>query len=325
MAKVVNPRAIKRKIRSVQNIKKITKAMEMVSAAKLKRVQGRLVAIRPYSNKIRELLRDLADQAKDLDVPMLKARPKVRRVAYVLFTADKGLCGSYNANVLRVAARTTALRPGETDLYAIGRKGRDFYRKRGPAPTAEWTALPLDIGFAKVREITQTVIGAYLREEVDEVHLIYTEFVNAVTFTPKVMKFLPMEPQAAVEEAKDAGRKGGAAAAQAPAGGAGKAGKAGAGTGTGTGTGTGYGYIFEPEPRKILEQLIPRYVEVLFYRVLLESMASEHGARMSAMRNATENAEELIGSLTLSYNKARQAAITKELLDIVGGAEALKG
>lgn len=309
MAKIVNPRVVKRKIRSVQNLKKITKAMEMVSAAKLKKVQGRLLAIRPYSDKLRELLRDLSQRAGDVEMPMLKPREKVRKVAYVIFAADKGLCGSYNANVLRLASKTTvAGEAGPTPVvFTIGRKAGDLYRKRGHPPEAHWQGLPADVGFKQVREITARVIGAYRREEVDEVHLIYSEFVNAVTFRPRVVKFLPFETQGEAakaaekrishQETKSLEQKGELA----------------------------FGYIFEPEPAIILEQLIPRYIEILFYRILLESLASEHAARMSAMHNATENASDMIGSLTLQYNKARQAAITKELLDIVGGAEALKG
>lgn len=307
MAKVVNPRAVKRKIRSVQNLKKITKAMEMVSAAKLKKVQGRLLAIRPYSDKLRELLRDLSQRAEDVDVPMLKPRPRVRRIAYVIFAADKGLAGSYNANVLRLASRTTQEAGAKAAIYTIGKKAADLYRKRGIATEGHWQGLPADVGFKQVREITGKVIGAYRREEVDEVHLIYSEFVNAVTFRPKVVKFLPFETEgeaAKAAEKKISRREGSPEEKRKePA----------------------YGYIFEPGPAVILEQLIPRYIEVLFYRILLESLASEHAARMSAMRNATDNAEEMISSLTLQYNKARQASITKELLDIVGGAEALKG
>jgi F-type H+-transporting ATPase subunit gamma len=308
--KVVNPRAVKRKIRSVQNLKKITKAMEMVSAAKLKKVQGRLLAIRPYSDKLRELLRDLSERAHDIDMPMLKPREKVKKVAYVVFAADKGLCGSYNANVLRLATRTTA--PGEgrpaAAVFTVGRKAGDLYRKRGQAPEAHWQALPADVGFKQVREITSRVIGAYRREEVDEVHLVYSEFVNAVTFRPRVVKFLPFEATGEAEQLAER-----------------KIVRAEAASLERKGREPAYGYIFEPGPAAILGQLIPRYVEVLFYRILLESLASEHAARMSAMHNATDNAQEMISSLTLQYNKARQASITKELLDIVGGAEALKG
>jgi F-type H+-transporting ATPase subunit gamma len=310
MAKVVNPRAVKRKIRSVQNLKKITKAMEMVSAAKLKKVQGRLLAIRPYSDKLRELLQDLSARAGEIDAPMLKPREKVRRAAYVVFAADKGLCGSYNANVLRLATRTTdqVEQAGSAPLvFTIGRKAGDLYKKRGRAPEAHWQGLPADVGFRQVREITSRVIGAYRHEQVDEVHLIYSEFVNAVTFRPKVVKFLPFETTG--EAAKSAEKR---ISKQAPAAAEKKQEPA-------------FGYIFEPAPATILAQLIPRYVEVLFYRILLEALASEHAARMSAMHNATDNAQEMISSLTLQYNKARQAAITKELLDIVGGAEALKG
>jgi len=168
--------------------------------------------------------------------------------------------------------------------------------------------LPADVGFKQVREITSAVIGAYKAGEVDEIHLIYSEFVNAVTFRPKVVKFLPFDAQG--EMAKSAEKKISRAEQKAD---------------EAEQRGLKADYIFEPGPADILGQLIPRYVEVLFYRILLEALASEHAARMSAMRNATDNASDMISSLTLTYNKARQASITKELLDIVGGAEALKG
>ncbi len=280
MAKVVNPRAIKRKIRTVQNLKKITKAMEMVSAAKLKKVQGRLLAIRPYSDKLRELLTDLFQRATDIDVPMLKPRPKVRKIAYVIVTADKGLAGSYNANILRLATRTTSAEPRAV-VYTIGRKGGDFYRRRGPEPLGHWQGLPADLGLKQVREITSTVIGAYRREEVDEVWLLYTEFVNAVTFRPRLVKFLPFEAQGeAVKSAESAEQKISHQGTPKPPKQAEPA----------------FGYIFEPGPAKILGALIPRYVEVLFYRLLLEALASEHAARMQAMSNATRNAQDLIES-----------------------------
>jgi F-type H+-transporting ATPase subunit gamma len=300
VAKETNPRAIKRKIRSVKNLKKITKAMEMVSAAKLRRAQEALGAVRPYADKLAELMARLSagGGASEIEAPLLAKRPSVRRAALVVFTADKGLCGSYNSNILRLAEKTLSELPVPADLYTVGRKAGDYFRKQERESLGHWQALPPNVGFREVNEITSQVVGAYLREEVDEVHVLYTEYVNAITFRPRALRFLPFETEAS--GADDT------------------AGAAGGGGGQGT-------WIFEPEPEGIFEQLIPRVIEVRFYRLLLEALASEHGARMQAMRNATDNAQELIDDLTLTFNKARQAAITKELLDIVGGAEGLKG
>ena len=296
MTKATNPRAIKRKIRSVSNLKKITKAMEMVSAAKLRRSQEALAAVRPYADRLGDLMGRLQGRASasEVEVPLLAVRPHRRRVALVVVTADKGLCGSYNTNLLRLADRTASELGVPYALYTIGRKGRDHFAKRGIEPVAHWEGLPPNVGFAQIREVTGQLVSAYLQEEVDEVWVLYTEYVNAITFRPRAARFLPFEA-------------------------------AGEGGGEEQGGSGGGEWIFEPDPATIFGQLIPRVIEVRFYRLLLEALASEHGARMQAMRNATDNAQELIETLTLTFNKARQAAITKELLDIIGGAEGLKG
>lgn len=299
MAKATNPRQIRRQIRSVQNLKKITKAMEMVSAAKLRRVQTGLMAIRPYSDKLRELVRRLAARTEGrIDAPLITPRAEVRRRAFVVFAADKGLCGSYNSGILRLGERTLAETDKPAQLYTIGRRAGDYFRKRGFERAGHWQGLPATVGIAEAREIANKVIGAYQREEVDEVHLVYTQFVSAGRYAPKSFQFLPFDASTLVAE--DGAQAGAEATGQAE-------------------------MIFEPEPKVILSQLIPRYVEVLFFRTLLEALASEHAARMTAMKNATDNAQDMVKSLTLTYNKARQGSITTELLDIVGGAEALKG
>jgi len=285
---VVSVRVIRRKIRAVGNIKKITRAMQMVSAAKLKKAQERLMELRPYADRIREFLEGLAGQVKELEFPLFQPRKDVRAIGAVVMAADKGLCGSYNVNLLRFAQRFLDEKGKPSKIVAVGRKSAEYFRKQGRDPVGAHTQLPTEIPFAKIQEITRGLIGMYLSGEVDEVYLLFTRYVNALTFQPGAVKFLPIEP-----EKKD--RK------------------------------LAYEYEFEPEPTKILEKLVPRYVEVTFHRLLLESFSSEHAARMNAMRNATDNASDLISSLTLQYNKARQAGITKELLDIVGGAEALKG
>jgi F-type H+-transporting ATPase subunit gamma len=286
MGAVLSVRAIKRKIRAVGNIKKITRAMQMVSAAKLKKVQTRLLELRPYSDKIVEFLKGLSGQVKDLNHPLFTPRNEVKRIGVVAVLADKGLCGSYNSNMARHVQRFLDEKKKPFVPVAVGRKGVEWFRKQGVELKASYIQLPTAVPFAQIKAMTRALVEMYTSGEVDEVWLLFTRYVNAMTFKPGAVKFLPIEPEAGELRAE---------------------------------------YEFEPEPGAILEKLVPRYVEVSFHRLLLESMSSEHAARMNAMRNATDNASDLISSLTLTYNKARQAGITKELLDIVGGAEALKG
>jgi len=286
MGAVLSVRAIKRKIRAVGNIKKITRAMQMVSAAKLKKVQTRLMELRPYSDKIVEFLKGLSAQVKELEHPLFTPRIEVKKIGVVAVLADKGLCGSYNSNMGRHVQRFIDEKKKPFTPVAIGRKSVEWFRKQGVAVKASYIQLPTSVPFAQIKAMTRGLVDLFTSGEVDEVWLLFTRYVNAMTFKPGAVKFLPIEPEAGSLRAE---------------------------------------YEFEPEPGKILEKLVPRYVEVSFHRLLLESMSSEHAARMNAMRNATDNATDLISSLTLTYNKARQTGITKELLDIVGGAEALKG
>jgi F-type H+-transporting ATPase subunit gamma len=292
MPAVQSARAVKRKIRAVGNIKKITRAMQMVSAAKLKKVQQRLLELRPYSDKIIEFLKGLSAQVASLEYPLFQKRDSVKKIGLVVFMADKGLCGSYNANMMRYVQRFMDERKTPVKVVAVGRKAVDWFKKQDLPLEAEYVQLPTDIPFAQIKRMAKGVVDLFLTGGCDEVYLLFTRYVNAITFKPGHVKFLPIE------------------AAEAKAAGPAKA---------------AVEYEFEPEPAKILEKLLPRYIEVSFHRLILESMSSEHAARMNAMRNATDSASDLISSLTLLYNNARQAGITKELLDIVGGAEALKG
>ncbi|HEX7896463.1 MAG TPA: ATP synthase F1 subunit gamma [Planctomycetota bacterium] len=286
MPAVQSARAVKRKIRAVGNIKKITRAMQMVSAAKLKKVQQRLMELRPYSDKIVEFLKGLSGQVAGLDFPLFKPRESVKKIGVVVFMADKGLCGSYNANMMRYVQKFLDEQKKPHKVVAIGRKAVDWFKKQEVPLEAEYIQLPTEVPFAKIREMTRLIVDLFLKGGCDEVYLLFTRYVNAITFKPGHVKFLPIEAQA---------------------------GK------------LSHEYEFEPAPAEILAKLLPRYIEVSFHRLILESMSSEHAARMNAMRNATDSASDLISSLTLLYNNARQAGITKELLDIVGGAEALKG
>ena len=288
MAAILSVRAIKRKVRSVSNIKKITRAMQMVSAAKLKKVQVRLMELRPYSDKIREFLQGLASQVKDLNYPLFLPRETVKKIAIVSVMADKGLCGSYNSNMMRFTQRFIEEQKKPFEAIAVGKKSVEWFSKNEMKLRSEYVGLPTEIPFSQIKAMTKGLVEMFLSGEVDEVHLLFTRYVNALTFKPGSVKFLPIEPEKTEKK-------------------------------------LAHEYEFEPEPAAILDKLIPRYVEVSFHRLLLESMSSEHAARMNAMRNATDSASDLISSLTLLYNNARQAGITKELLDIVGGAEALKG
>ena len=285
----LNARDLRRKIKSIGNIKKITRAMQMVAASKLKKVQERLMQLRPYSDRITTFVEGLAGQLRELKFPLAIPREKVKKVGLVLVMADKGLCGSYNSNMARFADRFIAELGKPVVATSVGRKAGDYWRSAGVEPVASYQQLPTEIPFGDIKSMTKKLVDSFVGGAVDEVHLLFTRYVNALTFKPGSVKFLPVEPPKSESATKTVAE-----------------------------------YEFEPEPAKILDQLIPRYVEVTFHRLLLESMSSEHAARMNAMRNATDNASDLITSLTLMYNKARQAGITRELIDIVGGAEALK-
>jgi F-type H+-transporting ATPase subunit gamma len=287
-------REFKRRIRSVQNTQQITKAMKMVAAAKLRRAQEAAESSRPYNETLKGTLARLAAVSFDVRHPLLAKREEVRKVGYIVVTADRGLCGGYNTNIIRAANHAIAEdeRKVETGIIAVGRKSRDFYRKRGGFD-AEFINLGDNISYADAREIAQYVTNAYENEEVDEVYLVYARFVNVLRQVPTVTKLLPIETPTQEADSSDIKET------------------------------RQVDYIYEPSAEDILLALLPRYVGSQIYNAMLEGKASEQGARMTAMGNATENAKEIISNLTLEMNKVRQAAITDEILDIVGGAEAL--
>jgi len=283
-------RDIRRRIRSVQSTQKITRAMKLVAAAKLRRAQERITEARPYALKMHDLLASLVGRAGGEAHPLLAQRTGARR-RLVVITADKGLCGAFNSNVLRAALQF--LREGaatDLTLVVVGKKARDFYRRRQWAVKSEMLGFFDRLAYTHAQELAGPLMQAYLADEVDEVHLIYNEFRSVAVQRVKRERLLPIEAE------------GGGQDGAAPAG----------------------DYIFEPSPEKILAALLPRHVTTQIYRALMESVAGEHGARMTAMESATKNAKEMIDVLTIQYNKARQERITKELLDIVGGAEALR-
>ncbi len=284
--KLAGVRDIRRRIRSVKNTQQITKAMKMVAAAKLRRSQEKVIAARPYSRQLQDVLARLAQAASDVRHPLLEKR-EVKKVAFVVVTADRGLCGGYNANIIRTTSGELAQSPVPVQLLAVGSKGRDFFRRRGANITSEFVALGDSPSFIQASEIAQEIIRLYTEREVDEVHLIYTEFMTAISQRPVHVKLLPLK--APKQEAKTQGI-----------------------------------YLFEPNAEEILKSLLPKYVETLVFRALLEAKASEMGAKMTAMGSATDAAKEMIDRLTLQMNRARQAAITKEISEIVGGAAALE-
>jgi F-type H+-transporting ATPase subunit gamma len=260
--------------------------MEMVSAAKLRRAQARLEAARPYGLMMREVLENLAASAAEVKHPLFEKRPVERR-ALVVVTADKGLAGSYNANVIRRAeAYLKSEEGGRTRLITIGRRGGDYFRRRNYPSLAHYQEIGDQVDFLKAQSVSREIVGYFLDGEVDEILILGTRFISAMSRALTLETYLPIEPPAGKAEAQN--------------------------------------YIFEPDAATIFNQLLPRYVANRLLMLLLEASTSEHGARMVAMGSASRNAKDMIERLTLLRNRLRQAAITKEIAEIVGGAEALK-
>ena len=282
---MANIRVIRRRIRSIQSTAKITKAMEMVATSKMRRAQERVLAGRPYAEKIQQVLADLAAQQGSSVHPLLERR-EVNRVQVIHITADRGLCGGLNTNMNRSTATFILEQVAPIVLITVGRKGREFMLRYGRDVRAEFTGISDRPSLLDTVPISRIVIDDYTNGLVDRVYLAYTRFVTTMTQRPVVQQLLPVEP-ARMERGGE------------------------------------IEYIYEPTSRVVLAELLPRFVEMEVYHAILESIASEQSTRMVAMRNATENANEMIEDLTLVYNKVRQEMITRELLDITGGAEAL--
>jgi len=289
-------RDIRKRIASVRSTQQITKAMKMVATAKLRRAQENILATRPYATKMFEVLSSLAARTSPDAHPLLYRR-EPKRVEVVVFTSDRGLCGAFNMNLIQRAEKfleEEKTRTEELALSFIGRKGRDYFRKRNVKMRREYVNLFGKVDFPLAARIGEDLVQSYIAEQVDAIYLLYSEFRSAIQQRIVLEKILPVTPKKAAE---------GEEAPKGP---------------------TAVEYIYEPSEVEILGKILPMYVEVQIYRALLESVASEFGARMTAMENATNNARDMIEKLTLVYNKARQAAITKELIEIVSGAEALK-
>ena len=280
-------REIRRRIRSVQSTAKVTRAMEMVAASKMRRAQEHTIAARPYADKMQQVLADLAAQRRSSEEihPLLQKR-QVNRIALIHITPDRGLCGGLVTGVNRSAAGFILEQHVPVTVVAVGRKGRDFMVRSGQELRADLTRLGDRPSIVDIQPIARIVIDDYTNGGIDEVYISYTQFVTTMSQRPVLWRLLPIEP-ADIEPGDSAE------------------------------------YIYEPSPDQVLDQLLPRFVEMGLYHVILESIASEQSARMVAMRSATDNANEIIDDLTLTYNKVRQEMITKELLDITGGAVAL--
>ena len=282
---------IKRQIAAVGKTKQITKAMNMVAASKFRTAQMRMENFRPYAGKFIEVLNSLALRVDASSHPLLAVRPP-KKLRVICMTSDRGLCGGFNSNLIKATERFAKEKEAEgkeVSLVPVGRKGRDYFRKKAKIMNERVDVFKkFDMSLAV--EISNDIIPSFVKEEYDELYLVYNEYRNVSVQRPAVVRLFPL-PSIGQEEATDPEKR--------------------------------IDYIYEPSDEVLLDRILPMYVRVLIYRALLETYAGENGARMAAMDNATRNCEELIGSLSLKYNKARQAAITAELMDIVGGTEAL--
>ncbi len=310
---MANVRDYRTRIRSVKSTQQITRAMKLVSASKLRRAQDRILAARPYARKMLEVLSSLAARANPEKHPLLARRPE-ERVVVVVLTADKGLCGSFNTNILsRARALLDGLKDRRVQVDLVGRKARDWFRKRSYATRRVLIDVFRNVALDHAREIASELMRGFIAAEIDAVHLVYNEFKSVIQQRVIVEPLLPI-PRALFGAAAP-GREGAAAAGREGSGSPDRAGGPEQAV---------EDYIYEPGDRQLFEILLPKHVEIQVYRALLESSAAEHGARMTAMDNATRNAEEMIETLTLQMNKIRQASITKEILEVVSGAEALR-
>lgn len=296
-------RELNKRIKSVKNISQVTSALAAVSASKASRAQRQAEATRNYAAKAFSIIQNLAAQpgASAVTHPLMTSREEVKTIGMVLMTSDRGLCGSYNVNMITLAERFLSACGQPTKVITVGRKGRDAMVRRGFNVIAAFDRIPDPPSFLDITPIARVTIEAMLSGEVDQVFIGYTEFINLVTREPEIRQLLPLKPA-------DLANIPGAQYI----------------TGVDVGQATKQVYTYEPNPEVLLGDIVPRFTRLQIFQSLLEALASEHSARMVAMNNATDNAMELVDILTLERNKARQASITNEILDIVGGAEALK-
>ena len=294
---MASAREVRLRIRSVKNIAQVTRALQAVSASKVRKAMDALMQTRPYATKAWQVLTHIANQpGKENLHPLLISRPEVNNVLVIMLSGDRGLAGAYNTNIVRFTMERFKEYQVPVRYIPVGRKGRDMFIRRRLDILAEFSDLPAAPSFADVSVIGRIAVDEFLEDRMDEVYLVYTDFVNMVRQVPTIKKLLPLEVEESDERVQDfAPAERGLAAA----------------------------YIYEPGESQILGEIVPRFTALQVYQAILESLASEHAARMVAMQNATDSATELAGILQLEYNKARQQTITNEILDIVGGAEAL--
>ncbi len=287
---MANLREIRKRIASVKSTQQITKAMKMVAAAKMRKAQENILAFRPYAFELRSLISHLTARMEDYSkIPLMVQRP-VEKVLLVVVTADRGLCGAFNSNIIRRAAERLKEYPNsEVELFMAGRKGLEFFQHRPVVINGQKINFFNDLSFVDAAELTETILKIYQEQNFDRVEFIYNEFKSAIQQNVVVEQFLPFVPDEEMEKSKEQ-----------------------------------VDFIYEPDKESILNAVIPKHLRVQVWRILLESNAAEQGARMTAMENATENAEEMIHNLTIYYNRTRQASITTEISEIVSGAEALK-
>ena len=292
---MASAREMRLRIRSVKNISQVTRALQAVSASKVRKAIEALMGTRPYASKAWQVLTHVAGQpGRETLHPLLTTRSSVENTLVVVISGDRGLAGAYNTNLIRFVQREFNSWPTPVKYIAVGRKGRDLLMRRRKEVMAEFSNLPAAPSFADVSAIGRLAVEEYLNGNADEVYLVYTDYINMVKQVPAVRKMLPLEVDSGegrVEEFNSSS--------------------------------TSAAYIYEPAESEILDEIIPRFTALQVYQAVLESLASEHAARMVAMRNATENAKELVDGLQLEYNKVRQQSITSDMLDIAGGAEAL--
>lgn len=280
---------MRRRIRAVKNTQQITKAMKMVAASKLRRAQERVVATRPFAAQAKHVLASISARVDQSTHPLLVQRPGVKSgsTLLIVMTSDRGLCGSFNTNIVKAVGQFLRDNPGrQVSLGLVGKKGREALGRRGFPIRFEYTALPKVIGFAEAESVAQPAIEDFTNGVVDSVHIVYNEFKSVIAQKLVIEQLLPMAP---IEVAKED---------------------------------AGVEYLYEPSPQRIFDELLPRLVEAQVLRALLESAAAEHAARMTAMDAATRNSAEMIEGLTLTMNKVRQAAITREIIEVVSGAQA---
>lgn len=292
-------REIRRRISSVKNIAQVTRALEAVSASNVRKAQAQVFATRPYAEQAWDVLISLTQQAGAGGTihPMLAKRP-VETSAIIVISGDRGLAGAYNVNVIRMATEFVLEQDAPVQLISVGKKGSDLLVRAGQNVVADFSDLSAAPSVLEVAPISRIGVDDFLDGKIDELYIAYTDFINTLQYKPRLKRLLPLQPEEGTILPEYGGADGSSSSRRE--------------------------YLYEPGRDELLSTLIPRLVELQVYQAILESLASEHAARMVAMRNATDSANELVGELTLTYNKARQQSITSELLDIVGGSEALK-